>query len=52
LILTRGGFCRVPWTLRREPVSPMSSSAYKNVGIASLIMMGSVFLSRVVGLVR
>jgi putative peptidoglycan lipid II flippase len=30
----------------------MSSSSYKNVGIASLIMMGSVFLSRAVGLVR
>ncbi|HSO63424.1 MAG TPA: murein biosynthesis integral membrane protein MurJ [Desulfobacterales bacterium] len=30
----------------------MSSPAYKNVGIASLIMMGSVFLSRVVGLLR
>ena len=30
----------------------MSSSVYKNVGIASLIMMGSVFLSRVIGLVR
>ena len=30
----------------------MSETSYKNVGIASLIMMGSVFLSRAVGLVR
>jgi putative peptidoglycan lipid II flippase len=31
---------------------PMQSSLFKKVGIASLIMMGSIFLSRVMGLVR
>ncbi len=30
----------------------MQSSVYKKVGIASLIMMGSVFLSRIVGVLR
>jgi putative peptidoglycan lipid II flippase len=31
---------------------PMSSSVYKKVGIASAIMMASIFLSRVAGLLR
>jgi putative peptidoglycan lipid II flippase len=31
---------------------PMTRSLYRSVGIASLIMMGSVFASRVMGLVR
>lgn len=31
---------------------PASSSLFKKIGIASLIMMASVFLSRVIGLVR
>ncbi|MCU0559865.1 MAG: murein biosynthesis integral membrane protein MurJ [Desulfobacterales bacterium] len=30
----------------------MAASSYRKIGIASLIMMGSVFLSRVVGLLR
>ncbi len=30
----------------------MSKSIYKKIGIASLIMMASVFLSRVIGLFR
>ncbi len=33
-------------------VPPMDSSLGRKVGIASLIMMGSVFLSRVIGLLR
>lgn len=34
------------------PLPPSSSGAYKNIGIASAIMMTSVFLSRVIGLAR
>ncbi len=33
-------------------IAPMSTSVYKKVGIASAIMMASVFLSRVAGLMR
>jgi putative peptidoglycan lipid II flippase len=33
-------------------INPTPTSLYRKVGIASLIMMGSVFLSRVIGLVR
>jgi len=35
-----------------EPKDVMQSSLYRKVGIASLVMMASVFLSRVIGLLR
>ncbi len=41
-----------PDTAKRSQTSAMATSLQRKVGIASLIMMGSVFASRVMGLVR
>jgi putative peptidoglycan lipid II flippase len=44
---------RYPGVLRKAPVERLNmTSTYRKVGIASLVMMASVFLSKIIGLVR